>query len=106
MSVRSSAALAARPEATAEAAALAQPMPLTAQFTVQAEAEPSVLPRVLEPFALRNLVPLAVHCRRTRSGMRIEVTVAGLEPNVVEHLTLRLSQLVPVETVLARLIPA
>ena len=94
MTVRSSAAVAA------------QPVALTAQFTVQAEAEPSVLPRVLEPFALRNLVPLAVHCRRERSGMRIEVTVAGLEAQVVEHLTRRLNQLVPVETVLARLAPA
>ena len=78
----------------------------TTCFTVQAEVEPSVLPRVLEPFALRNLVPLAVHCRRERSGIRIEVAVAGLEAQVVEHLTRRLGQLIPVETVLARLVPA
>ena len=96
MTAHSSAAMAAEPAA----------LPLTAQFTVQAEAEPSVLARVLEPFALRNLVPLAVHCRRARSGLRIEVTVAGLEVQVVEHLTARLNQLVPVETVLARLVPA
>ena len=100
MTVRSSAAVAAQP------VALAPPVALTTQFTVLAEAEPSVLPRVLEPFALRNLVPLAVHCRRERSGMRIEVTIAGLEAQVVEHLTRRLGQLVPVETVLACLVPA
>ena len=73
----------------------------TAHFTVRAEAEPSVLPRVLEPFVLRNLVPLAVHCRRERAGLRIDVTVAGLEVREVEHLTRRLNQLVPVLTVLA-----
>ncbi len=103
MTVRSSAAVATQPMATQPVAA--QPVALTAQFTVQAEAEPSVLPRVLEPFALRTLVPLAVHCRRERSGMRIEVTVAGLEAQVVEHVTRRLNQLVPVATVLARLVP-
>ncbi len=96
MNARLSAAVAQTPAA----------LPLVAHFTVQAEAEPSVLPRVLEPFALRNLVPLAVVCRRERSGMRIEVAVAGLETRVVEHLTCRLNQLVPVETVLARLVPA
>ena len=105
MTVRSSTARAAEPVALAAPLALVRPVALTVQFTVQAEAEPSVLPRVLEPFARRNLVPLAVHCRRERSGMRIEVTVAGLEAQAVEHLTRRLNQLVPVETVLARLAP-
>ena len=68
---------------------------------MRAEAEPSVLPRALEPFALRNLVPQSVSCRRERGGLRIDVTVAGLATREVEHLTLRLNQIVPVHTVLA-----
>jgi len=71
------------------------------RFSLRSEVEPSVLPRVLEPFALRNLVPESVNCRRERGAMAIEVVVAGLGIADIEHLTLRLSQIVPIRTVMA-----
>lgn len=82
------------------------PEQFQAHFTLQAEVEPSVLPRVLEPFALRNLTPEAVSSRREQGRMRIDVTVRGLDVREVEHLTLRLNQVVPVHTVFASRLPA
>ena len=75
------------------------------RFTLRAEIEPSVLPRVLEPFALRNLVPYSVNCRQERGALAIEIVVAGLKISDIEHLTLRLSQIVPIRTVMADLEP-
>ncbi len=71
------------------------------RFSLRSEIEPSVLPRVLEPFALRNLVPYSVNCRQERGALAIEIVVAGLEMSDIEHLTLRLSQIVPIRTVMA-----
>ena len=59
------------------------------RFSLRSEVEPSVLPRVLEPFALRNLVPHSVSCRQERGALAIEIVVAGLEISDIEHLTLR-----------------
>lgn len=87
------------PFAAAEAAARTDP--LTVKFSLRAEVEPSVLPRVLEPFALRNLTPSRVSSRCDGDAMRIDVTVTGLSGREVDHLTLRLNQVVPVYTVLA-----
>ncbi len=75
--------------------------PLTVTFSLRAEVEPSVLPRVLEPFALRNLTPLALSSRCDGVTLRIDVTVAGLARREVDHLALKLNNMVPVRTVLA-----
>lgn len=85
--------------AAAEAAVRTDP--LTVKFSLRAEVEPSVLPRVLEPFALRNLTPLTVSSRCDGGTLRIDVTVAGLSRREVDHLALRLKQVVPIHAVLA-----
>ena len=63
------------------AAAVAAPEPSsTTFFSVQARAEPGVMPRVLELFAKRGLVPELWHSAVARPGSRltIDIEVAGL----------------------------
>jgi acetolactate synthase small subunit len=63
------------------AAAVAASEPsVTSFFSVQARAEPGVMPRVLELFAKRGLVPALWHSAVARPGMRltIDIEVAGL----------------------------
>jgi len=52
----------------------------TTFFSVQARAEPGVMPRVLELFAKRGLVPELWHSAVVRPGTRltIDIEVAGL----------------------------
>lgn len=70
-----------------------------AHFTFHAEVDPSVLPRILQAFALRNLTPYTVACRQAQGWLRIDLTVFGLERREIDHLTLRLDQIVPVRAV-------
>ena len=79
----------------------AHDQPAAATFAVDAEADPGLLPRLLEPFALRNLVPDAVTSVRHGNGLRVEIRVAGLTRDEVPHLALRLANVVPVTRVLA-----
>ena len=73
-------------------------------FSVQAEAEPGVLPRVLELFAKRNLVP----CRwvsdlcgpPARPELSIDIQVAGLTPELTAYIARCLRQICGVSTVL------
>jgi acetolactate synthase small subunit len=63
----------------AVAVAAAEPA-TTTFFSVQARAEPGVMPRVLELFAKRGLVPELWHSAVARPGGRltIDIEVAGL----------------------------
>ena len=77
----------------------------TVVFTVHAAADPQVLPRVLEMFALRNVVPRRVHGRavgQARGSYRIDVETDALSGHAAERMAERLRSMVPVETVRAR----
>ena len=50
----------------------------TACFSVHARAEPGVMPRVLELFAKRGLVPELWHSAVVRKRLTIDIEVAGL----------------------------
>lgn len=74
-------------------------------FSVQAEAEPSVMPRVLEQFAKRGLMPCQWHSSLgpwSASGRElfIDIQVAALEPDLVARIAESLRQLVHVQLVL------
>ena len=72
-------------------------------FSVQAEAEPGVMPRVLELFAKRNLVPRRWHSDVSGPGAKelsIEVQVAGLTQDLTDHIARCLRQMHYVDTVL------
>ncbi len=72
-------------------------------FSIQAEAEPGVLPRVLELFARRGLVPRRWVSDVTGPGARelaIDVQVAGLAPEAQAYLARCLRQIWGVGAVL------
>jgi hypothetical protein len=60
------------------------------------------MPRVLEPFAKRGLVPSRWHavCGTGGDELVIDIQVAGLEPALVELIAAGLRQIVGVESVL------
>ncbi len=72
-------------------------------FSIQAEAEPGVLPRVLELFARRGLVPRRWVSDVTGPGGRelaIDVQIAGLAPEAQAYIARCLRQIWGVGTVL------
>jgi acetolactate synthase small subunit len=72
-------------------------------FAVIAAAEPGVLPRVLEVFAKRGLVPSQCHSTlagRPGNELQIDVQIAGLDAALVPHLAETLRQMVSVHSVL------
>lgn len=77
-----------------------QNLSATAYFCVQARAEPGVMPRVIELFAKRGLVPGFWHSAVADLALSIEIRVAGLESDMVDYIARCLRQIVGVDTVL------
>ena len=77
---------------------------VSACFSVQARAEPGVMPRALELFAKRGLVPQlwhgAVAGPRSAATLTIEIRIAGLGRDTVGYIARCLRQIVGVDTVL------
>ena len=48
------------------------------RFTVLAEADPGLLPRLLQPFAKRDLTPDSFEARMTGGAMRIDIAMASM----------------------------
>lgn len=70
------------------------------QFTVSAQVEPSVLPRVLGFFAQDNFVPTQVKSRVFKGGdLVIDVTVPALSEQRASVIAEKLRQLVTVRKV-------
>lgn len=72
-------------------------------FSVTAQRDPSVLPRVLEPFAKRGLVPSRVHASEEDAPGRpilIDVQVDGMPQAAAEKVGQTLTQTVGVQSVL------
>lgn len=85
------------------------PQPRVYCFSLTADVEPGVMPRVLELFAKRSLVPLRCHsdvvARRGKEGggataLSIDLQVAGLTPELSDYIARCLRQIWGVETVL------
>ncbi|HEY2539221.1 MAG TPA: hypothetical protein VGI28_06960 [Stellaceae bacterium] len=73
-------------------------------FSVHAHAEAGVMPRVLELFAKRGLVPSFWHsavCASDRSKLTIEIRIAGLGREITEYIAACLRQMASVEAVLS-----
>jgi acetolactate synthase small subunit len=84
----------------AAVAADGAPLPLTVSFTLQARAEPGVLPRVVELFAKRGLVPEKWHSTAVGPVLTIDVQIAGLDRDLSDYIARCMRQIVGVETVL------
>ncbi len=73
---------------------------LTVSFSVQARAEPGVMPRVVELFAKRGLVPHEWHSTASGTRLSIDVQIGGLERDLGNYIARCMRQIVGVETVL------
>ena len=74
-----------------------------ASFFVHARAEPGVLPRVLELFAKRGLVPSAFHSRASGppdAELTIDIQLPGLDGDTVAYIARCMRQIASVEAVL------
>ncbi len=71
-------------------------MPSLARFRITAEIETSVLPRLLNQFALRGLIPADLRAWIADDRLHVDLSVAGLSGRECDHLVQRLGVLVPV----------
>ena len=72
-------------------------------FAVHARAEPGVMPRVLELFSKRGLVPSSWHSATGGPDQReltIDLQMRGMEAELADYLAACLRQIVGVEVVL------
>jgi hypothetical protein len=69
-------------------------------FSVHARAEPGVMPRAMELFAKRGLVPDFWHSAVSGAALSIEIRIAGVERDTVDYIARCLRQIVGVDTVL------
>jgi acetolactate synthase small subunit len=74
--------------------------PLCVCFSVQARAEPGVMPRVVELFAKRGLVPQKWHSTASGSALTIEVQIGGLGRDLAGYIARSMRQIIGVEAVL------
>jgi len=75
----------------------------TAYFFVHAQAEPGVMPRVLELFAKRGLVPSVWHSavsEADQARLTIEIQMRGLGHEITDYVAACLRQIASVEAVL------
>lgn len=78
-------------------------LPETGLFSVYARAEPGVMPRVLELFAKRGLVPSFWHSAvggADQARLTIDIAMNGLDRGVTEYIAACLRQIAFVEAVL------
>ena len=69
-------------------------------FCVQARAEPGVMPRVVELFAKRGLVPQKWHSTASGSALTIDVQIGGIGRELADYIARCMRQITGVETVL------
>jgi len=83
--------------------AAADAFPRLACFSIHAAAEPGVLPRVLELFAKRNVVPWRWHSDRIGADgdeLAVDFQVRDLDPGQVDYIAACLRQIWGVTAVL------
>jgi len=76
------------------------PAPLAVLFSVHAAAEPGVMPRVLELFAKRGLVPHKWQSAASDAVLTIDVQIAGLERDTADYIARSMRQIAGVDAVL------
>jgi acetolactate synthase small subunit len=72
----------------------------TACFSVHASAEPGVMPRVVELFAKRGLVPASWISRVSGSELTIDLQMPGLDAETAHYIARCLRQIISVDVVL------
>jgi acetolactate synthase regulatory subunit len=74
-------------------------MTVSVRFMLDAEASPGLLPRVLQPFAKRDLVPDRMWSHRTGDMMHVEVAMEAMPEQEVHLVEGNLRQIVGVRHV-------
>jgi hypothetical protein len=72
------------------------------RFTVVADAGPGLLPRLLQPFAKRDLTPDLFEARATAGTVRVDIAMAAMPAEMVHLVTGNLQQTVGVRSVAHR----
>ena len=75
------------------------PYLLFVSFSIRALAEPGVMPRVLELFAKRGLVPQRWNSVVSEAGLGIDVQMTGLDRDMADYIARCMRQIHGVETV-------
>lgn len=78
-----------------------EPSHHTVCYSVQALAEPGVMPRVLELFAKRGLVPHKWHSTACGTALTMDVQIGGLGHDLADYIARCMRQIAGVETVLS-----
>jgi hypothetical protein len=76
------------------------PSPLPTRFDLRAEPSPGLLPRLLQPFAKRDVTPDLFQARRLGEEMDIIITCHELEPGMAALIAGNLGQVIGVSRVL------
>jgi hypothetical protein len=71
----------------------------TVRYCFEADVEPAVLPRALELFAKRGLVPARVFAQAADDQLSVEIEVEGLAADTAEHVGRCLGLIVGVRAV-------
>src|SRR5271165_2904032 len=69
------------------------------RFTLVADASPGLLPRLLQPFAKRDLTPDAFESRRVEGALRVEIAMSEMPAEMVHLVEGNLAQVVGVRSV-------
>jgi len=72
---------------------------LTTRFDLRAETSPGLLPRLLQPFAKRDVTPDFFQARQGLEEMDITITCQGLEPGMAALIAGNLGQVIGVNRV-------
>jgi acetolactate synthase small subunit len=75
-------------------------MSATVCFSVHAQADPSVMARVLELFAKRGLVPHRWHSVASAGSLVIDIQLEGCAPELGAYMARSMRQIATVEAVL------
>ncbi|WP_158745803.1 hypothetical protein [Acidisphaera sp. L21] len=73
------------------------PLSRPVRFELQADAEPGLLPRVLAPFARRDLLPDRVKARREGNSMRVDIGMDAMPAEMLHLVEGNLRQIVGVQ---------
>lgn len=69
------------------------------QFTLTVDIDPGLLPRLLQPFAKRDLIPDRFESRRNGNLMRIDIAMTAMPAEMVHLVAGNLNQTVGVRSV-------
>ena len=70
------------------------PAPRSVRFQLSADASPGLLPRLLEAFARRDLIPDEVTARASEAGMDVEIALAAMPSEMLGYVERSLRQVV------------